>query len=215
MLCRKCQTISIIDAVTGIKFKPECHDWNCSNGKRYLIKKWICRLNNFNGDYMLTLSTKYDFTFKGVKKANEVLTKFLAAMSYRKKFEYISVMGFDSLVHFHIIIKGTKPNKRWAKKKWHKLTGCYEIDLKERHANTDVYLIIDNASRLPNHKEGVYAWEGFGHSFKRIRTSKNLFPKNKQLKINNNDRYAIRICDEAEYLESITKTMQPTQQMRQ
>ena len=132
------------------------------------------------------MTTKFRYTPRGVKQANDALTEFLLVLKdFCPTLKYVSGMdaGKRKLVHFNIAIKGTVPSKRRLKDLLHEVTGpvwedrCYDIKVKAAHSNVGHYL-AKRASELPNIKDSdLPAWRGVTtKGFRRIRTSIGLFP---------------------------------------
>lgn len=127
---------------------------------------------------MVTITTRFsDFTKENVRMAQKLSARFLRALHYRGN-QYVAVMALEGTIHYHIACKGERPSTAWVKKKWMRLSGCFEVAVTDAHEYTACYLIDNNTALLPNHKEGEHAWEGLGgNTFQRVRTSSRLFIK--------------------------------------
>lgn len=134
-------------------------------------RKWTC---------MITPTTHYPYTPRGVKKANEALSQLLRMLrDDDPDMKYHAVMDINKRgrIHFHIAYDGDTPRTRRLKARLRSLTGCFNLKVTPAHSNLGYYL-ARRASQLPHIKDDrLPAWRGVTQKgFRRTRRSEGLYP---------------------------------------
>lgn len=143
-------------------------------------KLWDTRISSREWDCLMTPTTKYPYTPRGIEMANDALTELLRTLrKLDANMKYVAVVDLNKKgrIHFHIAYAGAMPNGRKLKARWKHLTGCYNLKVTPAHSNIGYYL-AKRASELPNIKDDALpAWRGVTlKGFRRIRRTEGLFP---------------------------------------
>jgi len=182
-----CYYLYIRNKITGIQSQVFAKSWNCKACvKNILIPQYLKKLNTIKWDYFVTVTTKTKCAppVWRINRAKKKFQDFLRSATNRYAPKggvvYFSSIGLTSTgrIHFHFLWKGAKPSKKWIRKKWHGLTGCYEVDVRPAHDNHKLYL-LKNAAQIPDFSldtRFTFKDQNELHDFRRVTYTHGIFP---------------------------------------
>jgi len=129
------------------------HSWHCPRGKWHQIFSWEDKLKGIEFDCHITITTRLCYTSAdNVEKAHKIKKAFLSALRYQFGGEYFWVMGVGhgNRIHFHILFRGARVKKKWARGKLFEIARCYMVDVTDYDPHQLRYLLRDNAGEIPD-----------------------------------------------------------------
>lgn len=174
-------------------------------------KLWETRVSSRKWACMITPTTKYPYTPRGIEMANAALTELLRALrGLDPGMKYAAVMDLNrnGSIHFHVAYAGIIPKERRLKARWKRLTGCYNLKVTPAHSNIGFYLAM-RASELPRIKDdSLPAWRGVTRkSFRRVRCTVGLFPSPPKDARAKEPRWKASFAADGEYPEHLLNSL--------